>query len=203
MDSAPSVYLWTACACDAFMFLFSKSITDYHMALLFCCLAFSGIVCQHHDLKETFVQMKNLALYKIPIGYMLIYVVLILASGLWLFLLSQGLDSSEGMLHTIQTILHTPKPKSLHNFIEVAAPHMFAIGALIFVLAHFMLFSTKISQKVSLIVSMTLFVLALLNIFSYLAISFGLLVSGWIKLVSLLGFVLLFLVLLGMVAFSL
>lgn len=147
--------------------------------------------------------MKNLALYKIPIGYMLLYIVLILGSGLWLFLLSQGLSSAESMIHTIQTIIYTPKPKSLHNFIEVAAPHMFAIGTLIFVAAHFMLFSTKISQKVSLIVAMILFILALFNIFSYLAISFGLLVSGWIKLVSLSGFVLLFLVMLGMVAFSL
>ena len=147
--------------------------------------------------------MKNLALYAIPIGYMLIYVVLILASGLWLFLLSQGLDSSEGVLHTIESIMHRPKPKSLHNFIEVAAPHLFAIGTLIFVVAHFMLFSTNIPQKVSRLVSMWVFMLALLNIVSYLAISFGLLVSGWIKLVSLLGFILLFLVLLGMVAFSL
>ena len=147
--------------------------------------------------------MQNLALYKIPIVYMLIYVVLILASGLWLFLLSQGLDSSEGVLHTLQIIMQTPKPKSLHNFIEVAAPHLFAIGTLIFVVAHFMLFSTKISQKVSLIVSMMLFILALFNILSYLAISFGLLVSGWIKLVSLLLFVLLFLFMLGLVAFSL
>ncbi len=147
--------------------------------------------------------MKNLSLYKIPIGYMLLYVLLILLSGLWLFLLSQGLDSSESVMYSIQNMINTPKPKSLHSFIEVAAPHMFAIGTLIFVVAHFMLFSTKISQKVSLIVAITLFMLALLNIFSYLAISFGLLVSGWIKLVSLLGFVLLFLVLLGMVAFSL
>ncbi len=147
--------------------------------------------------------MKNLALYKIPIGYMLIYVVLILVSGLWLFLLSQGLDSSESMIHTIQTIIHTPKPKSLHNFIEVAAPHVFAIGTLIFVVAHFMLFSTKISQKVSLIVAMLLFTVALFNIFAYLVISVGLLVSGWIKLVSLLLFVLLFLLMLGLVAFSL
>ncbi len=147
--------------------------------------------------------MKNLALYKIPIGYMLIYVVLILVSGLWLFLLSQGLDSSESMIHTIQTIIHTPKPKSLHNFIEVAAPHVFAIGTLIFVVAHFMLFSTKISQKVSLIVAMLLFTVALFNIFAYLVISVGLLVSGWIKLVSLLLFMLLFLLMLGLVAFSL
>lgn len=147
--------------------------------------------------------MKNLALYKIPIGYMLLYIILILLSGLWLFLLSQGLDSAESIMHAIQTIMHTPKPKSLHNFIEVAAPHMFAIGTLIFVAAHFMLFSTEVSQKVSLIVSMTLFMLALLNIFSYLAINFGLVVSGWIKIVSLLGFILFFLLLLGMVAFSL
>ena len=147
--------------------------------------------------------MKNLSLYKIPIGYMLLYIVLILGSGLWLFLLAQGLDSTESMIHTIQNIIHAPKPKSLHSFIEVAAPHMFAIGTLIFVAAHFMLFSTKISQKVSLIVSMLLFIFALFNIFSYLAISFGLLVSGWIKLVSLLLFVLLFLFMLGLVAFSL
>ncbi len=147
--------------------------------------------------------MKNLSLYKIPIGYMLLYIVLILGSGLWLFLLSQGLGSSESVMHTIQNIIHIPKPKSLHNFIEVSAPHMFAIGTLIFVTAHFMLFSTKISQKVSLIVAMLLFSFALFNIFAYLAISFGLLVSGWIKLVSLLLFVLLFLVMLGLVVFSL
>jgi len=80
---------------------------------------------------------------------------------------------------------------------------MFAMGMLIFVVAHFMLFSTKISQKTSLIVALVLFGLALLNIVSYGAISFGLVMTGWVKLISMSLFVGMFLLLLGMVWFSL
>jgi hypothetical protein len=169
----------------------------------FCVLACSGIYGWHHDLKKTSVQMKNLALYTIPIRYMLIYAVLILVSGLWLFLLSQGLESSGSVMQTIKNVITTPADKSVEGLIEVVTPHLFSIGILIFVVAHFMLFSTKISQKVSLIVAMILFAFALFDIFSYFAITFGLLVSGWIKLVSMSLFVLLFLVMLGMVGFSL
>ncbi|MEN8727990.1 MAG: hypothetical protein ABF276_08525 [Sulfurovum sp.] len=147
--------------------------------------------------------MKNLALYTIPIGYMIVYVVLILISGLWLFLLSQGLDSSEGIFETLKNIIDAPETKSLEGIIEVATPHVFAMGSLVFVVAHFMLFSTKVSQKYALIVAMLLFVFALFDIFSYLLITFGLLVSGWIKLLSMVIFVLFFLVMLGMVGFSL
>ena len=146
--------------------------------------------------------MKNFHLYNIPIAYMLVYIVAILLSGLWLFLLSQGLASSD-ILQTLTKIINTPEPKSIHQFIEVATPHMFAMGTLIFVVAHFMLFSTKVSQKISLSVSLLLFAVALFNISAYLLISFGFIVSGWIKLLSLLLFVLMFIVMLGLVAFSL
>lgn len=147
--------------------------------------------------------MKNLSLYRIPITYMLIYVLLILVTGLWLFLLSQGLNNSDGVMSTLISIVYSPAPKSLHNFIEITAPHMFAVGSMVFVVSHFMLFSTKISQKTSLIVAMLLFVFMLLNIFSYGAISLGLLVSGWVKFLSLSIFLLLFLLMLFMVALSL
>ena len=147
--------------------------------------------------------MKNIALYAIPVRYMLIYVVLILMSGLWLFLLSQGFESSESVMSTLKNVITTPAVKSVEGLIEVVTPHLFAIGTLIFVTAHFMLFSTKVSQKVSLIVAMLLFVFALFDIFSYFAITFGLVVSGWIKLVAMSVFVLLFLVILGLVGFSL
>jgi len=106
-------------------------------------------------------------------------------------------------METIAKIVHTPEAKSMHNFVEVATPHMFAMGTLVFVTAHFMLFSTKISQKNSLIVSMILFVFLLFNIFSYGLISFEILSSGWIKLLSMFLFVGMFIVLLGMVAISL
>ena len=147
--------------------------------------------------------MKNLSFFHIPISYMLVYTILILGTGIWLFLLSQGLASSEGISATISTIIQTPEPKSLHNFFEVAAPHMFGMGSLMFVVAHFMLFSTKISQKTSLIISMLLFVFLLFNIFSYGAISLGFIVTGWIKLLSMTLFVGMFLVLLIMVGVSL
>ena len=146
--------------------------------------------------------MKNLKLYHIPIAYMLVYVVAILATGVWLFLLSQGLGSSD-IMQTLTKIVTLPESKSLHNFIEVATPHLFSMGTLIFVVAHFMLFSTKISQRFSLRVSVWLFIVALLNIAAYLLIITGFVVSGWIKLLSMGLFVLLFLLLLGMVAFSL
>ncbi len=147
--------------------------------------------------------MKNLSLYHIPIGYMLLYTVFILATGVWLFLLSLGLSGSGGIMATVQKILSSPEPKSLQHFMEVTTPHMFSMGALLFVVAHFMLFSTKISQRTSLIISMLLFVFLLFNIFSYGTISLGFVVSGWIKLLSMFLFVGMFLLLLGIVAVSL
>lgn len=146
--------------------------------------------------------MKNLHFYTIPIAYMLVYVVAILVSGVWLFLLSQGLSNLD-MIETLLSIVNSPAPKSLHNFIEVATPHMFAMGTLLFVVAHFMLFSTKVSQKFSMAISLLLFAAALFNISAYLFISFGLFVSGWIKLFSMGLFVLVLVFMLGLVAFSL
>jgi len=147
--------------------------------------------------------MKNIALYAIPIKYMLLYVVLILVSGVWLFLLSQGLHSSESVMHTLKNIISAPEVKSIQGLVEVLTPHLFAMATLIFVAAHFMLFSTKVSQRVSLIVAMLLFVFALFDIFSYFFITFGWFVSGWIKILSMLVFVLLFVLMLGLLAFSL
>ena len=147
--------------------------------------------------------MKNIALYSLPIRYMLIYVILILMSGVWLFLLSQGLECSESVISTLKNVIFSPAVKSVEGLVEVATPHLFAIGTLIFVTAHFMLFSTKFSQKLSLIAAMALFIFALLDIFSYFAITFGLVVSGWIKLVLMSVFIVFFLVMLGLVGFSL
>lgn len=147
--------------------------------------------------------MKKYPLYKLPIGYMVLYTLLILGTGVWLFLLSQGLSESGSFAETLQKVISSPAAKSLHNLAEISVPHLFALGTLIFVAAHFMLFSTKVPQKVSLIVAISLFSIELFNISVYLFISLGWVVSGWIKLVSMGGFVSLFLLLLWMVFVSL
>ncbi len=147
--------------------------------------------------------MKKSALYAIPIVYLLLYTLMILLSGVWLFLLSQGLASSHSLLLTLNDIIQMPEIKSIKGLIEVATPHLFAMGGLIFVSAHLMLFSTKVSKKVALFVSATLFGFALLDIFSYFMITLGWVVLGWIKLLALLGFLLVFAVLLGLLSVSL
>jgi hypothetical protein len=146
--------------------------------------------------------MKKLALYHLPIAYMLFYAIAILLSGLWLFLLSQGLASHD-ILPLFNKILNNPQPKSLHTFIEITTPHIFAIGILLFTLTHFLLFSNKISHTFSRKISILFFCIALFNILAYLPITLGLVFLGWIKLLSLGLFILLFLLLLGILGFSL
>lgn len=146
--------------------------------------------------------MKNPHLYKIVIGYMLLFVVAILLSGSWLFLLSQGLEKTH-IVDALIKFIQTPAPKSLHGLVEVASPHLFAIGTLIFVLAHFMLFSTKVKHNTSKTLAWLLYISALFNIIAYGFISLGVFISGWIKLLAMGLFVLLFLLMLGLVVFSL
>ena len=47
------------------------------------------------------------------------------------FLLSQGLESSESVMHTIKNFITTPADNSLEGLIEVVTPHLFAMGTLI------------------------------------------------------------------------
>ena len=133
---------------------------------------------------------------------MLLYTVAILLSGVWLFLLSHGLGE-KGIGTTLHTIIYMPVLKSIYGLMEVATPHLVSIGMLIFLVAHFLLFSTKVSKAFSQKVSILLFIVAFANILAYFLISFGLLTSGWVKLLLMSGFVLLFVFVLLLVAFSL
>lgn len=146
--------------------------------------------------------MKNFTLYHLPIAYMLLYTIAILFSGLWLFLLSQGLGTAD-ILTTLHQMIDTPKERSYHTLIEITSPHLFAMGTLIFIMAHFMLFSGKVSFTFSRRVAVLLFYLACFNIFAYFPIASGLLVSGWIKIFSLSLFLLVFIFLIGLIGFSL
>jgi len=166
-------------------------------------MASLGLFYGSDGLKKSSICVKKNALYAILVVYLLLYTLMILLSGVWLFLLSQGLASSHSLLLTLQDIIQMPETKSIKGLIEVATPHLFAMGGLIFVSAHLMLFSTKVSKKVALFVSVALFGFALLDIFSYFMITLGWVVLGWIKLLALLGFLLVFSLLLGLLSISL
>lgn len=146
--------------------------------------------------------MKNTHLYIIPIFYMVLFTVAILASGVWLFLLSQGF-AEESFTTTLSQIIERPVSKSIHGLVEVVTPHLVSMGMLIFLVAHFLLFSTKVSKRFSKKISIALFIAAFANIFAYFLISFDLVVSGWVKLLLMGAFVLLFVFVLFLVLFSL
>ncbi len=147
--------------------------------------------------------MKRYPRYRLPIGYMLLFSFFIVASGLWLFLLPQGLAETGNPVAALQQLVHTPAVKSWQQFVEIATPHLFAMGALIFIVAHFLLFSTRISRHFSMRLSLWLYIAALADISAYALIIAGIVTTGWIKLAVLAVFILLFLILLGAVAVSL
>lgn len=147
--------------------------------------------------------MKRYPNYRIPIVYMLLYTILILASGVWLFLLSQGLDAMQEIGVALERLVYTPASKSWHNLLEVATPHLFAIGTLIFIVAHFLLFNTQIAQRWSMGVATLLMFAALFDIGVYVLIILGVTSGGILKIAAMAIFLLLFIVLLGMVLFSL
>lgn len=146
--------------------------------------------------------MKNTHLYMIPIFYMVLFTVAILASGVWLFLLSQGF-AEESFAATLSQIIERPVSKSIHGLVEVVTPHLVSMGMLIFLVAHFLLFSTKVSKRFSKKLSVALFIAAFANIFAYFLISFDLVSSGWLKLFLMGTFVLLLMFVLFLVLFSL
>ena len=147
--------------------------------------------------------MKRYPRYRIPIGYMLLFAFFIVASGIWLFLLPQGLSETGSLTATLQQLGQKPVLKSWQQFVEIATPHLFAMGILIFIVAHFLLFSTRVPRYLSMRLTLWLYIAALADIFAYALIIAGIVTSGWIKLVALTIFALLFLILLGAVAISL
>lgn len=130
--------------------------------------------------------MSHHKLYTLAIRYFILFLVLLIISGVALFWLERGLET-----------------KSIESIIEILTPHIVGMGMTLFVVAHFLLSSTKFTQHFSLKIFLALAMVTLLDQFSYLFILMGFEVFGWIKLVSLLLYILLSFGLLWMLSISL
>ncbi len=116
-------------------------------------------------------------LYTITIKYTLVFASLLLASGLWLFIL-QG------------SFREAALTKSLEGVLEVAVPHLFAISVLAFVLSHFLLFVESIDKKKVLKFIVMLYLTILLENVSHYFISLEFQIFVWIHLLALFAMVL-------------
>ena len=107
-----------------------------------------------------------------------------LISGVWLFIEKFGLLPSDVFTYFAGDEENFISPKSIEGLLETAVPHFIAISTTIFVYAHFLLFTSIISQKKKQLLIMALFISALIDIFSPFGIIYGFEVFAWSKLIA-------------------
>ena len=107
-----------------------------------------------------------------------------LLSGIWLFIEKFGLLPSEVTLYFAGDETNFIMPKSLEGLLETAVPHFLAISTTIFVYAHFLLFTDVISQNKKFLLITSLFVTAMIDIFSPFGIIYGFEIFAWTKVIA-------------------
>jgi len=119
--------------------------------------------------------------YAIALRYFLVMTLLLLITGMWMFVLNTSL-SVEGT-----TAYYAPK--SFHGLLDTASPHLFGMGLIIFILTHFFAILKGVKQENFKMFSL-LFVLVMLveNLSGFLITEEGLILSV-VKLLSTLLFV--------------
>ncbi len=109
-------------------------------------------------------------------------------SGIWLFIERFGLFPSDIYTYFAGDEKLFIIKKSYEGLMETAAPHFIAISTTIFVYAHFLLFTKIISDKAKGLLISSLFIFALIDIFSPFGIIEGFEFFAWTKLISFVSF---------------
>ena len=120
-------------------------------------------------------------LYALSIRYFLVLLLMLLLTGLWMFIEHTGFE-------IVQLTDHYAK-KSLLGLLETISPHLFAMGTVVFIITHFLALE-KENTKVESMVSTLLFVVMLSSNLSAFFISYESHLFSWVKLLSALLFVL-------------
>ncbi len=123
--------------------------------------------------------------YRFSVAYFSLFGILLLLSGLWLFGLKIGLTPDTVAAYYLGSEEAFTQPKSTHGLLEIAVPHLGAMGLFIMVSVHFLIFVPKERRRFALPLSIVLFTAALLNIFAPFAIIAGFHSFVWIKIVAL------------------
>lgn len=107
-----------------------------------------------------------------------------LLSGIWLFIEKYGLTPDEVILYFAGDETRYIMPKSIEGLLETAVPHFIAISVTLFVYAHFLLFTQIISEKKKQLLITSLFISAVIDIFSPFGILYGYAFFAWLKVLS-------------------
>jgi len=92
--------------------------------------------------------------YSLPLKYFLVMTVMLLFTGMWLFVLHTSLS--------VDGILDYYAPKTLFGLLETVSPHLFAMGLVVFILTHFFAIVTSAKQEKFRLFSILFFLIMLL-----------------------------------------
>ncbi len=112
--------------------------------------------------------------YRFAIAYFAIFGMLLLLSGTLLFISKLGLSYESVSLFYLGNPEKFIMAKSSYGLLEIALPHLGAMGLFIFVTGHFLLFSSKKEKQKAILPVIVLFIAALLDIASGFMI-----IKGW------------------------
>lgn len=107
-----------------------------------------------------------------------------LLSGVYLFIEKFGLLPSDVFTYFAGDEENFIMAKSFEGLLETAVPHFIAISTSIFVYAHFLLFTNVISEKKKQLLVASLFISAIIDIFSPFGMLYGFEFFAWSKLIG-------------------
>lgn len=122
--------------------------------------------------------------YLFALSYFSAMSLLLLASGVWIFVENIGFSIEAVVLYYAGDATAGVSAKSLYGQLEVAVPHLGAMGLFIMVVTHFLLFAPKKRRKHLGVIAICTFAAALLNIASGIAVSSGWLLFASVKLAA-------------------
>jgi len=147
-------------------------------------MASQWCLCLANCFKTSFIEMISPRLFSILLFLAIGLISLQLLSGIYLFIEKFGLLPSSIYLYFAGNEEQFIMQKSVEGLLETAVPHFIAISTTIFVYTHFLLFTTIISNKNKQLLIASLFVSALIDIFSPFGIIYGFELFAWTKLIS-------------------
>ena len=117
--------------------------------------------------------------YKISIRYFLLMTLMLLVTGIWMLILHTSLS--------LESFTNYYVEKSVFGLLEVATPHLFAMGTIVFIITHFLSLNRKNSSFESKL-TLSLFTVMLVSNFSGFFVTEQTTYLVWVKIVSTLLF---------------
>lgn len=113
--------------------------------------------------------------YKVSIRYFLLMLLMLLLTGIWMLLLHTSLSVDGFSNYYVQ--------KSVFGLLEVATPHLFAMGTVIFILTHFLSLNRRNSSFESKL-TLALFTVMIVSNLSGFIITEQTTYLVWVKIIS-------------------